>query len=98
MSETGRVRSRRIPLIATMDKSLLPWRRRTGIYGHWPRNGYAGYLRLVTRKRLYTLWYFGNPHRGHLIERCSAPVWRPSRFQQVSPGVVLMTAPRQDPS
>lgn len=48
--------------------------RTSGIYGHLPilTDGMVtsvGYLRLVTKKNLYTLWYMGNPYRHKVFEK-----------------------------
>jgi len=49
-------------------ESLKLWRS-TGFYMHLPKKYYYGYARIVTKKKLYTLWYHGNPYRpGKIFE------------------------------
>ena len=53
-----------MPLISRYDKTVIPWKRSTGIYGHWPRNGYKGYITIVTERWWINIWYgLKNPYR-----------------------------------
>lgn len=49
-----------MPLISRKEGFV----RTTGIYGHWPRNGYQGYITIITNRWYINIWYGGkNPYR-----------------------------------
>lgn len=74
-----------MPLISRYTTGpLFPLYRTTGVYGHRPKNGYVGYVALVTKNWQYQFFYgLTNPYRpGKIVERFPRRVPEPRTYRR----------------